>query len=106
MHLHATPSVEYIYFNHGKPQFKEAAVRQALYAGVDKRAIIDQIYYGIQKPVEGYLPATSWAFNADLPYLPIFAYVRLEGVKQGLLNYKPNSNTITSTWNMHEWAWK
>ncbi len=67
IHLHQTPSVEYIYFNHGKPQFKEAAVRQALYAGLDKRAIIDQIYYGIHKPVEGYLPATSWAYNADLP---------------------------------------
>jgi len=53
VHQHATPSVEYIYFNHGKPQFKEIAVRQALYAAVDKRAIIDQIYYGIQKPAEG-----------------------------------------------------
>src|SRR2546429_426864 len=67
IHLHQTPSVEYIYFNHGKPQFKDAAVRQALYAGLDKRAIIDQIYYGIHKPGEGYLPATSWADNADLP---------------------------------------
>jgi peptide/nickel transport system substrate-binding protein len=44
--------------------------------------------------------------RADLPYLPIFAYVRLEGVKQGMLNYRPNSNTLTSTWNMHEWGWK
>ncbi len=67
VHQHATPSVEYIYFNHGRPQFKEVAVRQALYAAVDKKAIIDQIYYGIHKPVEGYLPATSWAYNADLP---------------------------------------
>jgi peptide/nickel transport system substrate-binding protein len=266
IHLHSTPSIEYIYFNHGKPQFKEIAVRQALYAALDKRAIIDQIYYGVHKPVEGYLPATSWAYNpdlpkqeynpeqakqileesgwkasadgirakggvrlaftcsttagnklreqtqaliqqnwravgvdmqinnmpaavvwgeyyvksqfdtllvgvqatigddpdclnrihskyipaesgsgrnvlqyknpqvdrlledgvrevdrtkrrplyqklqqvirADLPYLPLFSYVRIEGVKQGLVNYKPNSNTLTNTWNMYEWGWK
>lgn len=266
VHPHATPSVEYIYFNHGNPKFKELAVRQALYHALDKKAIIDQIYYGVPKPVEGYLPPNSWAYHAelprhdynpdraraildqagwkpgadgirakdgvklsftnsttagnklreqtqalvqqgwraigvdmqinnmpaaviwgeyyvkskyesllvgiqatiggdpdclnrihsryipvksgsgrnvmqyenpqvdklledgvrevdqarrraiyqklqeviraDLPYLPIFAYVRLEGVKQALLNYKPNSNTITSTWNMHEWAWR
>jgi peptide/nickel transport system substrate-binding protein len=266
VHPHATPSVEYIYFNHGNPKFKELAVRQALYHALDKKAIIDTIYYGVPKPVEGYLPPTSWAYNAelprhefnpakaraildqagwkpgadgirskdgvklsftnsttagnklreqtqalvqqnfkavgvdmqinnmpaaviwgeyyvkskyetllvgiqatiggdpdclnrihskyipaksgsgrnvmqyenpqvdklleegvrevdqgkrraiyqklqeviraDLPYLPIFAYVRLEGVKQGVLNYRPNSNTITSTWNMYEWGWK
>ncbi len=266
IHLHHSPSVEYIYFNHGKPWFKERAVRQALYHAMDKRAIIDQVYYGVQKPVEGYLPSTSWAYNADLPtheynpekarqildeagwkpgadgirakggvrlsftnsttagnklreqaqalvqqnwravgvdvqisnmpaaviwgeyyvkskfdtlmvgiqasvgddpdclnrihskyiaaetgsgrnvsqyknpqvdklleegvrevdrakrralylklqealradlaYLPIFSYVRLEGVKQGMLNYKPNSNVLHNTWNMHEWGWK
>jgi peptide/nickel transport system substrate-binding protein len=44
--------------------------------------------------------------RADLPYLPIFTYVRLEGVKQGMLNYKPNGNVIHNTWNMHEWGWK
>jgi peptide/nickel transport system substrate-binding protein len=266
IHLHTSPSVEYIYFNAGKPQFKELAVRQALYAAMDKRAIVDQIYYGVQKPAEGYLPPNSWAYNpelpkheynpekakqildeagwkpgpdgvrakggvrlaftnsttagnklreqtqaliqqnwkaigvdmqinnmpaavvwgeyyvkskyesllvgiqatlggdpdclnrihskyipaesgsgrnvlqyknpqvdrlleegvrevdpakrralylklqevlrADLPYLPIFTYVRLEGVKQGMLNYKPNGNVIHNTWNMHEWGWK
>ena len=29
-----------------------------------------------------------------------------DGIKSGLVNYKPNSNTFTSTWNMHEWGWK
>lgn len=266
IHVHHTPSVEYIYFNHGKPQFKELAVRQALYYAMDKKAIIDQIYYGVPRQVEAYLPSTSWAYNAnlpkheynpdkarhvldeagwkpgpdgirqkggvrlaftnsttagnklreqaqalvqqnwravgvdmqinnmpaavvwgeyytkskydtlmvgvqysvggdpdcltrigskyipaetgsgrnvlqyknaqldktleegsrevdrakrralylraqeimraDLPFLPIFSYARIEGVKQGLLNYKLNSNTLTNTWNMHEWGWK
>src|SRR5256885_9065350 len=31
------------------------------------RSIIEQVYYGVPKPVEGYLPSTSWAYNADLP---------------------------------------
>jgi peptide/nickel transport system substrate-binding protein len=266
IHQHTSPSVEYIYLNAGKAQFKELAVRQALYAAMDKRAIIDQIYYGVHKPVEGYLPANSWAYNpelpkqeynpekakqildeagwkpgpdgirakggvklsftnsttagnklreqtqaliqqnwkaigvdmqinnmpaavvwgeyyvkskydsllvgvqatiggdpdclnrihskyipaesgsgrnvlqyknpqvdrlleegvreadqakrrvlymklqevlrADLPYLPIFSYVRLEGVKQGMQNYKPNGNVLHNTWNMNEWGWK
>jgi len=39
-------------------------------------------------------------------YLPIFSYVRIEGVKQGIVNYIPNSNTLTNSWNMHEWGWK
>src|SRR5437667_277440 len=266
LHLHHSPSVEYIYFNYGKPWFKERPVRQALYHAMDKRAIIEQVYYGVPKPVEGYLPSTSWAYNADLPkheynpekakqildeagwrpgpdgvrakggvrlgftnsttsgnklreqaqallqqnwravgvdmqisnmpaaviwgefyvkskfdslmvgiqasvgddpdclnrihskyiaaetgsgrnvsqykhpqvdrlledgvrevdrarrraiylkvqevlradlaYLPIFSYVRIEGVKEGLLNYKPNSNVLHNTWNMYEWGWK
>jgi hypothetical protein len=32
--------------------------------------------------------------------------VRIEGVKQGIVNYIPNSNTLTNSWNMHEWGWK
>jgi peptide/nickel transport system substrate-binding protein len=266
LHLHPSPSVEYIYFNYGKPWFKERPVRQALYHAMDKRAIIEQVYYSVPKAVEGYLPSTSWAYNPDLPkheynpekarqildeagwrpgpdgirakdgvrlsftnsttagnklreqaqallqqnwrvigvdmqisnmpaaviwgefyvkskfdslmvgiqasvgddpdclnrihskyiaaetgsgrnvsqyknpqvdklledgvrevdrakrraiymklqevlrgdlaYLPIFSYVRIEGVKQGLLNYKPNSNVLHNTWNMYEWGWR
>ena len=44
--------------------------------------------------------------RTDLAYLPIFSYVRIEGVKQGIVNYTPNSNTLTNSWNMHEWGWK
>jgi ABC-type dipeptide transport system, periplasmic component len=100
LHQHATPSVEYIYFNHGKPQFKEVAVRQALYAAVDKKAIIDQIYYGIHKPVEGYLPATSWAYNADLPkqeYNPEKAKQILEesGWKVGATGFAPRTACVS-----------
>jgi peptide/nickel transport system substrate-binding protein len=62
-----TPFIECFYFNLGLPQFQEHAVRQALYAAVDKDSIIQQIYYGVDKPAESYLPPESWAFNPDLP---------------------------------------
>lgn len=60
-------SVESIALNLGKPQFKEKAVRQALYMAMDKEAIIEAIYYGLPTPTESYLPSASWAFNPDLP---------------------------------------
>lgn len=59
--------IENIAFNLGKPMFKELAVREALYWAMDKKSIIDQIYYGLQTPTESYLPMQSWAFNPDLP---------------------------------------
>jgi len=44
--------------------------------------------------------------RADLAYLPIFSYVRIEGVKQGIVNYRPNPYTQVNNWNMHEWGWR
>jgi peptide/nickel transport system substrate-binding protein len=61
------PFIENIAFNLGKPQFKDRAVREALYYAMDKSSIIDAIYYGLPKPTESYLPAESSAFNPDLP---------------------------------------
>ena len=62
-----SPFVESITMNLGKPVFQDLAVREALYAGMNKQAIIDAIYYGLPKPTETYLPSQSWAYNADLP---------------------------------------
>ncbi len=62
-----TSSIENFYFNLGLPQFKDPAVRQALYLSMDKKSIIDELYYGLPKPTESYLPPGSWAFDPDLP---------------------------------------
>ncbi|HEY6431830.1 MAG TPA: peptide ABC transporter substrate-binding protein [Acetobacteraceae bacterium] len=59
--------VESITMNQGKPVFQDPAVRQALYYGMDKKSIIDAIYYGLPTETETYLPRESWAFNPDLP---------------------------------------
>ena len=62
-----TATIENIGFNLGKPQFTDLAVREALYYAIDKQSLVEQIYYGLPRPAESYLPVESWAFNADLP---------------------------------------
>ena len=61
------PFIENIAVNVGMPVFKDPAVREALYYGMDKKSIIEQIYYGLPTETESFLPKQSWAFNADLP---------------------------------------
>ena len=60
-------TVESVTFNMEKPQFKDLAVRQALYFALDKQTIIDALYYGLPKPTESYVPQQSFYFNPDLP---------------------------------------
>ena len=60
-------TVESFTFNMERPQFKDPAVRQALYHALDKATIIDALYYGLPAPTESYVPQQSFYFNADLP---------------------------------------
>ncbi|MCX8997037.1 peptide ABC transporter substrate-binding protein [Rhizobiaceae bacterium BDR2-2] len=62
-----TASVESFSLNFDKPQFKDPAVRQALYAAIDKETIIDALYYGLPAPTESFVPQQSYYYNADLP---------------------------------------
>ncbi|PZX18763.1 peptide/nickel transport system substrate-binding protein [Palleronia aestuarii] len=59
-------TVESFTFNMERPQFKDPAVRQALYHALDKQTIIDAIYYGIPKPTETFLPLQSPYAKTDL----------------------------------------
>jgi peptide/nickel transport system substrate-binding protein len=58
---------ESITMNLGHPVLQDPAVRQALYYAIDKKSIIDAIYYGLPNPTESFLPRQSWAFNPALP---------------------------------------
>jgi peptide/nickel transport system substrate-binding protein len=60
-------SVESIYLNLEKPQFKDRAVREALYLAIDRQAIIDIVYYGVPRTTETFMPPQSWYYKDDLP---------------------------------------
>ncbi len=42
---------------------------------------------------------------ADLPMLPIFQYVQVEGTKAGLVGFVNNVNALSNTWNAGSWYW-
>lgn len=60
-------SVESFYLNLGRPQFKELAVRQALYAALDREAIINSLYHGVPEVTETFMPKQSYYYNPNLP---------------------------------------
>jgi len=60
-------SLEIVMPNLEHPALKDKAVRQALYASINKQAIIDAIYYGLHKPTESFSPQESWAYDPNLP---------------------------------------
>jgi peptide/nickel transport system substrate-binding protein len=60
-------SFESFYLNLERPQFKELAVREALYGAIDKESIIQGLYYGVPTPTETFMPRQSFFFNANLP---------------------------------------
>ena len=60
------PWVQFIYFNCGKPQFKDAKVRKALYMACEMQKSIDDIYFGNTVRTLSYLQPTHWAYNPNL----------------------------------------
>lgn len=59
--------IETLSFNLGVPALADKTVRQALYLGMDKKSIIDAIYYGLPSETESYMPNQSFFINKDLP---------------------------------------
>jgi peptide/nickel transport system substrate-binding protein len=41
----------------------------------------------------------------DLPYLPIFQYAMVQGVKVGLQGFAPDVNVQENCWNANTWYW-
>ena len=67
MTLVPAASVESIYLNVELPQFRDRAVREALYMAIDRQAIIDVLYYGVPSVTETFMPRQSWYYRSDLP---------------------------------------
>lgn len=60
-------TVESIYLNQALPQFQDKAVRDALYMAIDRKSIIDILYFGVAGETETFMPQRSLYYNPDLP---------------------------------------
>ena len=58
---------ESFYLNLERPQFRELAVREALYAAIDKESIVQGLYYGVPTPTETFMPRQAFYYNSNLP---------------------------------------
>ena len=56
------------------------------------------------KRIEAY-KAVQMLLRQNLPFLPIFEYVTVEGTKAGLSGYRPNINVRINCWNVETWKW-
>ena len=61
-------NVAYLGFNTEKTPFNNQKVRQALAHAINKRAIVEAVYYGSATIADSILPQLSWAYNDDLPH--------------------------------------
>ena len=64
--VHASPNVQFIYYNCGKPQFADPKVRKALTMALEMQKSITDIYYGNWPRSLSYLHPTHWAYNDKL----------------------------------------
>ncbi|MGR3442323.1 peptide ABC transporter substrate-binding protein [Thalassococcus profundi] len=60
-------TLESIYLNQALPVFQDKAVREALYLAIDRKSIIDLLYFGVPGEAETFMPETSAFHNPDLP---------------------------------------
>lgn len=59
-------NVSYLAFNLKKPPFDEPKVRLAIAHAINKRAIIEAVYYESATQADSILPPLSWAYNDNL----------------------------------------
>lgn len=60
-------NIENIMINLKHPALSDKAVRQALFASINKKDILETMYYGVHRPSESFSPQESWAFDPTLP---------------------------------------
>jgi peptide/nickel transport system substrate-binding protein len=60
-----------VILNVKRPALREKAIRRALNAAIDRRALVEQILDGHGTPADGPVWPSHWAYSADLP---VFRY--------------------------------
>ena len=66
-------NIGYVSFNHTKPLWQDKRIRRAIALAVNKKAIVDNIYYGLGQVAKNTIPPTMWGYNDDIvdhPYDP------------------------------------
>jgi len=73
--------------------------------GVDALLARGRQEYDIGKRKEIYAKVQELIMD-DLPFLPLFYEVQIEGTKAGLEGYANNVNVLANSWNAASWRWK
>jgi len=60
----------YMGYNLSDPKFRDARVRQAINYAVNKKEIIDTIFFGLARETTGPFMIDSWAYNKDVRPVP------------------------------------
>jgi peptide/nickel transport system substrate-binding protein len=74
-------NIGYVSFNHTKDLWSNKEIRKALAYAINKKAIVDNIYYGLGQVAKNTIPPTLWGYNDDIedyPYDPEMAKSLLE----------------------------
>ncbi|MNV59522.1 Oligopeptide-binding protein AppA precursor [compost metagenome] len=79
-------------------------VSQYKNGGVDTLLARGRQEYNVAKRKEIYAKVQE-LINDDLPFLPLFNAVNIEGTKAGLEGFAANVNTLANTWNAASWRW-
>jgi peptide/nickel transport system substrate-binding protein len=77
-------NIGYLSFNHTKPLWQDKNIRKAIAYAINKKAIVDNIYYGLGEPAKNTIPPTMWSYNDDIKdyaYDPDMAKKLLEEAK-------------------------
>ncbi len=59
-------NIGYVSFNHTKALWQDKRIRQAFAYGINKKAIVDQIYYGMGQVAKNSIPPNMWSYNDDI----------------------------------------
>jgi len=79
-------------------------VSQYKNGGVDTLLARGRQEYNIAKRKEIYAKVQELIMD-DLPFLPLFNSVEIEGTKAGLDGYASNLNVLANSWNAANWRW-
>ena len=95
-------NIGYVSFNHTKPLWQDKRIRKAIALAINKKAIVDNIYYGLGQVAKNTIPPTMWGYNDDIvdhPYDPEAAKALLkEADFEGKL--KAAGQTKITLWSM------